>query len=136
MLHKILRGGFAELNPDRTANELFHDLQPGDRVAITTRFNNNLTQEYVRAFEARNVTARVVLDQEAYQDFCFLKRAQRQLAAPAMSTFAIFAGMLANNRSLPVHKYAMRFKGWPKRYDINWTHPELRERMKFHLYDP
>jgi hypothetical protein len=90
--------GFQELSPHQTVNELFGHLQAGDhKVAITTRYyNNNRTKEYVQAFQERNITARVVTGQKGIEDFCFLTKAQKELAGNAVSSFAKWAAFLGN----------------------------------------
>ena len=64
--------GFEELSPEKIANELFRDLVPGDKVAITTRIDDRRVQEVVSTLQKRGLVVRVIANQQDFQDFCFL----------------------------------------------------------------
>lgn len=86
--------GFEELSPFQTAHELLGHVPPGNKVAITTRFDNEVTQGYVQALKDRGVQVRVMAGQSATQDFCFLSRTQHQLVGGQRSTFFVWAAYL------------------------------------------
>lgn len=86
--------GFDELSPNQTANELLGHLQARDKVAITTRFDNEVTQQYVQAFQAKGLQVRVVAGNSPTQDFCFLMKAQKELVGGLRSTFFTWAAFL------------------------------------------
>lgn len=78
--------GFEELDPVRVAKKLMGHLQPGQKVAITTRFADEpLIQEYIHELERRKLRVRLVVNQTGVQDFCFLLRAQQELMGVAKS---------------------------------------------------
>jgi hypothetical protein len=96
MPRKGKQKGFEELNPNQTALELFGHLKRGDGVAMTSRVNNQAAQAYVQAFQARGLSVRMVTNQTGVQDFCFLAKAQKELAGMARSTFLVWAAILGN----------------------------------------
>ena len=137
MPKNAIRNGFGELNAFRAANELFGNLNPGDRVAIVSKYPDHpTTLEYVSALAERNVTARIVTDGTAAQDFCFLMRSQRELVGTARSTFVNMAAMLSN---APARIYGMLGPA-AKRGDVrvyepyNWKDPDLQRRFRFETY--
>jgi hypothetical protein len=76
------RMGFEELSPQKIAHELFAHLQPGDKVAIATRRytsnNQKPLEDVIAALQARGLIVRVSKNGVGYQDFCFLKEAQKE----------------------------------------------------------
>jgi len=63
-------------------------------VAITTRIENKLVTDVVKALEGRGIKARVITRQSGVEDFCFLLKAKKELAGMARSTYAQFATMI------------------------------------------
>eukprot|EP00934_Nitzschia_sp_Nitz4_P007066 Nitzschia sp. Nitz4//scaffold147_size54853//19180//20409//NITZ4_006614-RA/size54853-processed-gene-0.21-mRNA-1//-1//CDS//3329536684//7056//frame0 len=132
--------GFAELSPEQTSTELFAHLESAnDRVQITTRIPNQAARNYAEALKERGVEANLVTGQSAMQDFCFLRSSKRELAGSARSTFVLWAALLGNMN--PARLYHVDNEGlrqrhpdyW-KRFTYNFTHPALRDRIRFELY--
>jgi hypothetical protein len=126
---------FEELNPQRTAEELFGHLQPGDKVAITTRFNNAVTQEYVKQLQRRGLQVRTITGQSGVQDFCFLVKARKELVGFGISTFTTWAALLGDAKRARL--YITNRSTMAVRLGVvtNWTHPILRSRMVYEVYD-
>lgn len=135
---------FDEASPNQTASQLFGHLQPGDKVAITSRYINNLTLDYVRALEHRGLQVRVISNQTGIQDFCFLKRAQKELVGSSMSTFARWAAILGDAQR--VQLYVTDTPGvWIKNKrkfanplsslldTFTWTNPKVQSRIQLRL---
>lgn len=82
------RAGYEELAPEQVANELFAHLNPGDKVAIASRFSDDFrTQMIVDALEKRQLRVRVTEPRSGVADFCFLLYAQKELVGTAKSLF-------------------------------------------------
>ncbi len=133
--------GFDELDPNRTAHELFGHLQPGDKVAITTRYGSDPSiQPYVDALTNRSLHVRVIQDQTGVQDFCFLLRAKKELVGVAESTYTLWAGYLGNASKVRLYSIdsASRRKSsfFSHRVHVhyNWTNPTLQQKVYFELY--
>jgi len=94
--------GFRELNPQQVATELFGQLQDGDKVAIVSRFKNDITKQYVTALEDRNLNVRLISGQTPVEDFCFLKRAKKEMVGTEISSFFVWAAYLS---TAPVQSY-------------------------------
>jgi hypothetical protein len=142
MPHHFKDLGFEELNPNRTANELFRNLKSGDKVAITSRFFSDPTvQTYVDALTSRGIQVRVIQGQTGVEDFCFLLSARKELVGCAVSTYAIWAGYLGN-----ADKVRLYSLGTPARQPMgprfrrrffrhfNWTSSKLQEKVLFEWY--
>jgi hypothetical protein len=86
--------GFDELSAQRTATELFGHLHAGDKVAITTRFDNDETQKYVHAMEEQGLKVRVVAGNSDTEDFCFLAKTKKELVGGQRSSFFTWAAYL------------------------------------------
>ena len=154
--------GFEELSPYQTAHELFGHLQAGDRIAMTTRWHNPLSQAYVDAMTARGLVVRVVTNQTGVQDFCFLTSAQKELVGVAKSTYVRWAAYLGNATRARlyavVHNHDNHSTGdknsssattnetfssttdvmdhmTRRQWNYSWTHPELRSRLRLELYE-
>lgn len=142
--HRELRGrwnwainkGFLELSPNKTANELFGHLKPGDKVVITTRMfkDDNTVDAYVAALKQRGLQVRVISNQTDVEDFCFLMNAKKELVGSTKSTFAKFAAILGDMDRAEL--YQMKD---PKnrKYNpgfVNLTHPVLKKRLFFTTY--
>jgi len=129
------RLGFEELSPNKTASELFSHLQAGDKVAITSRMPESVG-EYVAALEARGLVVRVIKEQSQGADFCFLLKAQKELIAPARSTFSSWAGMLGDAKKVTLYSVDSphtRKSGDPF-VNYNYTNEKLRSRISFQLF--
>lgn len=133
--------GFAELSPQKTAKELFgHLKQTADaKVAITTRIPNQIARNRVEALEQEGVQAYLLDDQTAVEDFCFLKESKKELVGNARSTFVFWAGLLGTVpkvRLYHVDNWGLRNRhpNFYERFTFNWTHPELKKRIQFELY--
>jgi hypothetical protein len=124
--------GFEELSPEKTANELFGKLPVGSKVAITTRFNNENTQKYVKALEQRGLRVRVVSEQTSVQDFCFLKHAKKELVGMLSSTFFLWAAFLGDGN---VRAFSVTTPLHPKsKIEFEWSVPELKDRFSHEVY--
>ena len=149
--------GFDELSPERTARELFRHLKPGDEIAITTRFNNDVTQQYVQALKERGLTVRVIAAKEnqedsslpaswsstATADFCFLAKAQKELVGGQRSSFFTWAAYLglAEKKLKSVRSYSVDYSSShdrqirnPSSPNYRWSNSEMREKWKFETY--
>ena len=151
--------GFDDVTPNQTAYVLFDHLQPGDRVAITTRMHGrSLLKQHVEALRQRGIQVRVVSTagrnrQSGMLDFCFLAHAQKEFIGNVRSTYAVWAALLGNARH--VHLYTVDSPGLRRRFfngivdtpsdmaansetnwrhfHFPWSHPELKHRIHFRL---
>lgn len=128
------RAGYEELAPEQVANELFAHLNPGDKVAIASRFSDDFrTQMIVDALEKRQLRVRVTEPRSGVADFCFLLYAQKELVGTAKSSFFIWAGLLGN--ATRVRPYtAMISNGNSTFNSYNYTHSDLKYRFHFERY--
>jgi hypothetical protein len=131
--------GFQELSPNQTAAELFGHLQPGDKVAIVSRFGIEHGKPYIDALEERGLQVRLVEGQSGMQDFCFLMRAQRGMVGMAISTFFMWAALLGECRCITAYSvdtdYRRQMFG-DGHVTYNFTHPTLAGRFEFPLLAP
>jgi hypothetical protein len=131
-----------ELSPNKTAYELFGHLQPGDKIAITTRFNYpKYTQQYVDALESRGLVVRLVTNQTAFQDFCFLTQAQKELVGMVRSTFLVWAGLLGRAQRVRMYSVespmTIRVSKQKNRTIFRshkWINPILQSKISFELH--
>jgi len=134
-----LRGkrlGFEEAGPNATASELFGHLQPGEKVAIVTRFGTSSAQEYVDVLEHRGLKVRVIANQTGVQDFCFLMNAQKEMVGAILSSYFRWAAILSNCTRIVAYSIDSKAKRQAaKQLHVyyNWTHPEPRSRFEFPL---
>jgi hypothetical protein len=131
--------GFAELSASKTASELFSNLPKGSKVGVTTRIPNQLARDQVNALKAQGMEAYLVEDQEGVQDFCYLKNCQNELVGNARSTFVFWAALLGQMESARLYHVdnwglRQRHANFYERFTYNWTHPALKDRVKFELY--
>ena len=133
--------GFTELSPSRTANELLQHLQPGDKVAITTRFRGYYADQYVKALQGRGIQARLITGQEGVEDFCFLAKAQREVIGNVVSSYARWAAILGNASTARLYildtsglRQHTKNNGLLRTLGFNWTNPTLQSRVKFEVY--
>lgn len=131
--------GFTEIGPNRTANDLFGHLEPGDKVAITSRFRDGL-QPYIDAFERRGIRARAIVGQSGVQDFCFLMHAKKEIVGVTKSTFFAWAALLSNATTIRAYQAnaipGPRGKGGSQGVTpYNWKNKDIAKRFKYHVYD-
>ena len=121
--------GFEELSPNKTAYELFGHLNPGDKVAITTRFGDKDVEPYVSALQARELQVRVIEGQSGTQDFCFLMSAQKELVGSFLSTFVSWAAYLGDMKRANLYRVIGLNTPTDLRMPFNWTHRRLKDRV-------
>lgn len=135
------KGTLEEATPNQTAFELFGHLKAGDRVAITSRFNNEHVQLYVDALRARKIDVRVIQGQSGIQDFCFLTKARKELIGNFQSTFVFWAAILGDARKVLLYtldspslkeRFGMTRKD---RFEYQWNSESLRDRVKLKLIE-
>ncbi len=151
--------GFEELDSDRLVSQVLGHLKPGDKLALAGRnlksdsqYNNNnnnnkTTQAYgiVSALEAMNLTLRFTPGTDEMEDFCFLRRTKKELIGNPASTYFELAAVLAGPSLKLTREYQyvtpeLRNKTGSKLDEFrrsvgsNWTHPELRSRIRFEEY--
>jgi hypothetical protein len=131
--------GFQELSPRKTAEQLFGKLTAGEKVAITTRFDNSVTQEYVHELEQqRGLQVRVLSGQTGVADFCFLKQAKKELVGMQKSSFfhwAAYLGQADKVRSYLVETNNTANKGQQQlQAEYEWSDGDLRSRFHHETY--
>jgi hypothetical protein len=142
--------GFDELSPNQTVQHLLGHLSPGNKVAITTRFDNEVSQGYVAAMQQKGLKVRLMSGHSPTQDFCFLTKAHKELIGGQRSSFFIWAAYLGVDggstggiqkiRSYsvdPPASFSSNTKGADKhatRLPYEWKDPLLKERWEFHVY--
>ena len=131
--------GFTEIGPNRTANSLFRHLGAGDRVAITSRFQDGL-QPYIDALERRGIQTRAVTGQSGMEDFCFLLHAKKEIVGVTKSTFFAWAALLGN--ATTIRAYQANAIPGPNgkggsigQRPYRWKRAELAGRFRYHIYD-
>jgi hypothetical protein len=131
--------GYEELSPNQTAFELFGHLQPGEKIAMTSRWNNPAAQAYLETLKERGLTVRMITNQTGVQDFCFLANAKKELAGMARSTFLEWAAILGNASVSWLYSIdsedTRKALGDQALMDHQWTNPELK-RLRFASFKP
>jgi hypothetical protein len=132
----LLLKGYQELDPNSTAELLFANLRPGDKIAIVSRFTDGV-QPYVVALENRGLSVRVIRNQTSVQDFCFLQSTKRELVGAKMSTFVTWAAVLGDAEQARLYAVnstwtQKRGKGWLGHFTS--SRKELRDRFVFETY--
>lgn len=145
-----LRWGFEELDKDRISSELLGHLKQGDKLALVGRnikvdTENESTEArgIFQALNAKNLTLRFTPGDSGLEDFCFLQKTTKELIGTPISTYFSLAVFLAGP-SLKLARFYQyvtphrecgsqsdRFK---RTVGSNWTHPELRGRIRFEEY--
>jgi hypothetical protein len=131
--------GFQELSPNQAALDLFGHLQPGDKVAIVSRFGMEHVKSYIDALEDRGLQVRLVTGQSGMQDFCFLMRAEKEMVGMAISTYFMWAALLGNCRNVTAYSVdtdERRQTFGDGHVTYNYTHPHLAGRFSFPLVKP
>jgi hypothetical protein len=131
MPKKGVKFGFEELSPNKTANELFANHKPEDKIAVIGRFHAE-NVPYLKAMKAAGFDARIV-DANGEQSFCFLMSGQGELVGNAQSTFMMWAAYLGNASkarlySLKSPSRLMR-SGSGYALSYNFTNPVLKKKM-------
>ena len=133
--------GFTELGPTKVANEMLGHLPPKSKVAITTRFDNTVTQRYVKAMEANGLDVRVISGQSGVQDFCFLKHTQKELVGMKKSSYFKWAAYLmpptSSVETTKIRTYSLRADSrHSDNEEYEWKyHPELQNRFTHRVFD-
>lgn len=133
--------GLEDITPKQTADVLLGHLQPGDKVVITSRFQNERLQDLVMALQAKGLVVRVLEGQTGEQDFCFLLQSKKELVGNFQSTFVFWGALLGNARIVRLYTLdnpRLRQRCGPedvvrRRFLFNWTHPNLANRVQLQL---
>jgi hypothetical protein len=125
-------GGFAELGPEQTANDLFGHLKTGDKVAIVSRFSKEHAQSHIDALERRGLQVRYVTGQTGVQDFCFLMSTQKEMIGPLISTYFAWASFLSNSTRIVAYSLGSK-QLQPTFRPYNVTN--LKSRLVFRLFE-
>lgn len=134
------------MSPHKVATELFpkQDRNNTDTnitgIAIATRFGRDgATQEYITALSQNGYTVRWMQGHSAMYDFCAMRRST-ELVGIVRSTFVVWAALLGHGRARlysvksPVTVEKSTRMGNPYFRTYNWSHPELKRRIQFELY--
>lgn len=128
------RLGYLELDPHRIAQELLGHLQPGDKVAMVTRFDVAAAEPYLQAFRDRGLQARLIRNQTDVEDFCFLKNAQKEMIGPMMSTYFLWASLLSNSSRVTAYLVNSTDRPLPFGATYRWKRPELRDKIHVRVF--
>ena len=129
--------GFEQLGPNVTASRIFKDYQPGDKVAIISRFPDKI-QDFIHALkDKKGIQARYIEGQTGNQDFCFLMKAQKEIIGQKVSTFVSLAGIIGDAKkvrlysveSLETRTRSVHF------FNETFANEELRKRIVFENYN-
>jgi hypothetical protein len=142
--------GFEELDEGFLTSEVLGHLKEGDKIALAGRnfekdSKTNITQAYrlVSAIRAKNLTVRFTTGSNPMTDFCFLKSARKELIGSSMSTYLELAAYLGGPSVTTVLMYqnvtsrpsrGTRLDLFRSTVGSNWTHPELRARIRIEEY--
>ena len=78
------------------SEELLCNLTAGDKVVITSRFVNKPVEDIADLLSARGIKVRLINGQLPEEDFCFLKKAEKELIGIAKSSYMMWAGILGD----------------------------------------
>lgn len=126
--------GYEELSPNKTASDLFAHLNPGEKVAVTTRFGGDNVAPYVSALEERGLHVRVIENQTGTEDFCFLMSAEKELVGTLLSTFAAWAAYLGDMKRANLYRVESPNTRKISYASFNWTHAHLKGRVYSESY--
>lgn len=147
-LKKGKKTGLEELSAQKVATELFAN-STAKSIAIATRFpGRRASLEYSNALQEQGIEPYWLTRNyensppSAMQDFCAMRRTE-ELVGMVRSTFVVWAALLGNKdgaaRLYSVDSTWTREKfgknGKPIFRTYNWTHPELKRRIHFELYE-
>jgi hypothetical protein len=145
--------GFEELSPQPLVQALAKYYPKSDssrvkKVAILSRFahRSQVMDPYVAALQRDGWTVRVVANQTAAQDFCFLQRTTWHLFGPARSTFFQWAALLSGRQDsvrtvtaysmdTPARRARAAKSQEPLLEAIPFTNPVLQREWEFPLYN-
>ena len=127
----VQKGGFEELAPNKTAQELFSNHRPGDKVAVLSRSPTQVGP-YMDALRAAGLSVRFV-DATSHQGFCLLMSAKREMIGFSQSTFSVWAAFLGN--ATKARLYSLKSPGSIGWVGYNYTHPKLKDKMLMELYN-
>jgi hypothetical protein len=127
--------GFEELNANKTATKIFATYQPGDKVAIISRYEEK-TDEYIDALKLKGIKARYIKGQTGNQDFCFLMKAQQEVIGQKLSSYANWAAILGKAKKVRLYSVDSEYTRAKQRhfYNFTWNVKELRERIVYENY--
>lgn len=130
--------GFEELSPNKTANELFKEAQPGTKVIVINRFTEKEAAPYLDAMRDAGLEPRMSKNTNPNQDFC-LAMSAKTVTGTARSTFFGFAAYLGN--ATKAHAYSVKSPATVARFgddlfdQYDFENPILRDRFSFELYN-
>ncbi|CAJ1948963.1 unnamed protein product [Cylindrotheca closterium] len=129
--------GFEQLGPNVTATLIFKDYQPGDKVAIISRFPDKV-QDFINALkDQKGIRARYIEGQTGNQDFCFLMKAQKEIIGQKVSTFVSLAGILGDAKK--VRLYSVESIETRTRsvhfFNMTFANEDLRKRIVYENYN-
>ena len=109
-------------------------------IAILSRFKNSVLNEYAETLRHAGLSVRLIVNQTAMEDFCFLKSAKRHMIGSAQSTFFGWAALLSDSAIVtaysidsPTRRMYKENNEKPLWTHYNWTNPKLAERVFFPL---
>lgn len=130
--------GFDELSPNKTVKEILKDHNPGDKIAVLSRFAS-FGQRYADAMQSEGLDARLVETSNGEQSFCFLMSAQKEIIGFSKSTFTMWASYLGNSSKARIYsvRSSSRIRMFGDRFHVwyNFTHPKLKDKFSFELYN-
>jgi hypothetical protein len=91
--------GFRELDPNQTSTELLGHLRAGDKLAIVSRFDESLLDNFTTVLLQRKLQVRFITGLTGVQGFCFLKSASKELLGGNRSTYFLMSSMLNDHVS-------------------------------------
>jgi hypothetical protein len=152
--------GFEELSPQplvRALSEYYPHTESTSRIkkiALLSRFasRHDVMDPCVTALQNDGWTVRVMVNQSAMQDFCFLQRTSLHLMGPARSTFFKWAALLSGGQDndtvrrrrrtvtaysmdTPARRAAAAKSQEPLLESILFTNPVLQREWEFRLYN-
>lgn len=128
---------FEEADSIMAATQLFADYQPGDKVAIISRFQDN-TDKFIKALkDIKGIEARYIKGQTGPQDFCFLLKAQKEIVVSARSTFGRWAGYLGDMERARMYSLSTKeSRALGMDYCLNkFERKDVRDRLIFENYN-
>lgn len=145
--HELGKGhvylGFEEIPPDLLSDKILKKYPKGSRVSILSRFSQSkFVQEYLSVLEQRGFEARVVVNNTAVQDFCYLMKADAIVGA-GRSSFLTWAGILGKQRRAYVYSINSTYTRHncekspeiPLFFAHQFQNSQLKSKFKFSLHD-
>jgi hypothetical protein len=125
------RLGFQEMSPFKVAHELFREKISGEKIAIVTRIDDAVVSEIVQLLRERGLQVRVIAGQSGLEDWCFMRRAQKELVGCAVSSFVRWAAFLGEANSTRL--YFLDSPAFRQRGDLDFMFQEAMYLMRSHL---